>query len=288
MRSGSSRDFVEFHDLGADTILSIIARAQVLAAAWKNRTMPQGLAGKRVAVIADDGGWRNTTAFDLGVKAMGGICVQAPIRFNVHEATADLAGYLDNWFDILVVRTRELSTLHELASNATTPVVNARTRSNHPCETLGDLAYVKSRRGTLEGLKVVGVAPDANILRSWVEASIALPIEVAQAYPADWHIRDIASPRFTVSTDLDALHDADVIVTDCWPGGAHDDQLAKYQISASLLDRCRPDTIFIPCPPVTRGQEVTADAMSHATSQSTGAKAYLLHAQNALLEWIAA
>jgi ornithine carbamoyltransferase len=288
MRSESSRDFVEFHDLGADTILSVIGRAQQLATAWDGRTMPQSLTGKRVAVIADDGGWRNTTAFDLGVKAMGGICVQPPIRFNVHETTADLAGYLDNWFDVLIVRTRELSTLRDLASSAIAPVVNARTRSNHPCETLGDLAYVSGKRGTLEGLKVVGVAPDANILRSWVEASIALPIEVIQTYPADWHIRDIASPRFTACTDLDVLRDADVIITDCWPNGAHDDQLADYRISASLLDKCRRDAIFLPCPPVTRGQEVTADAMSHATCQSTAAKAFLLHAQNALLEWVVA
>jgi len=288
MHNESSRDFLQFHDLGADTLLSIIDRAQVLAAAWNDRSMPQSLAGKRVAVIADDGGWRNTTAFDLGVKAMGGISVQPPIRFNVSEVTADLAKYLDNWFDILVVRTRELSTLRELASNAAAPVVNARTRSNHPCETLGDLAYVRRKRGHLDGLKVVGVAPDANILRSWVEASIALPIKVTQAYQADWHIRDIASPRFTASADLDALYDADVIITDCWPDGAHDDQLQKYRISASLLDKCRSDAIFLPCPPVTRGQDVTADAMSHATCQSTVAKAYLLHAQNALLEWIAA
>ena len=288
MRSEASRDFVEFHDLDADTILSIIARAQVLAAAWTHRSMPQGLAGKGVAVIADDGGWRNTTAFDLGVKAMGGICVQPPLRFNVHETTADLAGYLDNWFDILVVRTRELSTLRELAAHARAPVVNARTRSNHPCETLGDLAFVSGKRGTLEGLKVVGVAPDANILRSWVEASIALPIEVIQIYPADWHVRDIASPRFTASTDLDLLRDADVIITDCWPNETRDDQLADYRISAALLDECRRDVIFLPCPPVTRGQEVTADAMGHTACQSTAAKAFLLHAQNALLEWIAA
>lgn len=288
MHSESSRDLLQLHDLSADTILSIVDRAQVLAKAWHGRAMPQSLAGRRVAVIADDGGWRNTTAFDLGVKAMGGICIQPPIRFNLRETTADLAKYLDNWFDILIVRTPDLSTLHELASNATAPIVNARTRSNHPCETLSDLAYVSGKRGTLEGLKVVVVAPDANILRSWVEASFALPIKVTQAYPADWHIRDIAGPGFIASTDLDALYDADVIITDCWPGRAHDEQLASYRISASLLDKCRPDAIFLPCPPVTRGEEVTADAMSHTTCQSTAAKAYLLHAQNALLEWIAA
>lgn len=288
MRSESSRDFVQFHDLSADTIQSIVDRAQVLAAAWNSRAMPQSLTGRRVALIADDGGWRNTTAFDLGVRAMGGICVQPPIRFNIHETTADLAGYLDNWFDILVVRTRDLSTLRELASNARAPVVNARTRSNHPCETLGDLAYVASKRAGLDGLKVVGVSPAANILRSWVEASISLPLQVTQIYPEDWHLKDIASPNFTASTSLDALFDADVIITDCWPDGARADQLLDYQLSASLLDRCRPDVIFLPCPPVTRGQEVSADAMSHRACSSTVAKAYLLHAQNALLEWVAA
>ncbi|OAF19541.1 ornithine carbamoyltransferase [Bradyrhizobium neotropicale] len=288
MHTESNRDFLQFHDLRPDTVLSIIERAQVLAAAWNDRAMPQNLVGKHVALIVDDGGWRNTAAFDLGIQAMGGICVQPPIKFNVREATADLARYLDNWFDVLVVRTRELAVLQELASRADAPVVNARTRSNHPCETLGDLAYVKHKRGHLDGLKVVGVAPDDNILRSWVEASIALPISVTQAYPADWHIRDMASPNFTATTRLDALFDADVIITDCWPDGVREDQVEDYRISASILDRCRPDMIFLPCPPVTRGQEVSTDAMSHPACQSPPAKAYLLHAQNALLEWVVA
>ncbi|PJG52739.1 hypothetical protein CVM73_24200 [Bradyrhizobium forestalis] len=124
MPSESSRDFLRFQDLDADTILSIVARAQVLATAWTDRAMPQSLAGKRVAVIVDDGG--------------------------------------------------------------------------------------------------------------------------------------------------------------------RADQLLQYQISAPLLDRCRRDVIFLPCPPVTRGKEVSATAMTHPACQSTAAKAFLLHAQNALLEWVAA
>jgi ornithine carbamoyltransferase len=288
MRMESNKDFLEFHRLPKEIILSLIDRAQSLATAWDDRSMPQSLSGKRVALIADDSGWRNTTAFDLGVQAMGGICVQSPIRFNVSEATADLAAYLDNWFDILVVRTKELSTLKELASIAKAAVVNARTRSNHPCETLGDLAYIQSKRGTLERMKVVGIAPDANILRSWVEASISMPIQVRQVYPENWHIRDVSlsGPNFAATTDLAELLDADVIVTDSWPSDANEEQLLEYQISTSILEKCRPDAIFLPCPPVSREKEVAADAMHHPACQSTAAKAYLLHAQNALLEWI--
>lgn len=252
--------------------------------------MPRTMEGKRVGLIIDDGGWRNTTAFDLGVQAMGGICVTVPISLNLHETTSDLAGYLDNWFDLLIVRTKELAALQKLASGASAPVINARTKSNHPCETLGDLAYIKSVRGTTDGLTVVVVAPDANILRSWVEASISLPIQVTQIYPEKWHLTDpgLLNPNFRTSTDMGELLDADVIITDSWPPGCEEAELIDFQISASLLDRGRPNAIFLPCPPVTRGQEVTVDAMTHSACQSLTAKAFLLHAQNALMELLIA
>jgi len=289
MTISANRDFLEFHDLPADAVLAIIERARALGEAWREGRMPRSLTDKRIALIVDDGGWRNTTAFDLGVQAMGGICVHAPVSLGGRDAIADLAGYLDNWFDMIVIRTPELGLLRELAAHARAPVINARTRSNHPCETLGDLAYVHSRRGRVEGLKIVGVAPDANILRSWVEASIVLPIEVVQVYPDDWHVSDPAllNANFRPSTDMRELEDADVIVTDSWPGGAAGSKLSDYRISAEILGNCRPDAIFIPCPPVARGQEVTADAMTHPACRSAAAKAFLLHAQNALMEWIA-
>ncbi|NKL78231.1 ornithine carbamoyltransferase [Rhizobium leguminosarum] len=288
--TGSARNFLEFHDIPEAGLRSVIARAGVLAKAWDERTMPQSLAGKRVALIVDDGGWRNTTAFDLGIQAMCGICVHVPIGFNAKEKTGDLSGYLGNWFDMLVIRTREFATLKAVAAASLLPVINARARSNHPCETLGDLAYINSRRGSIDGLKVVGVAADANILRSWAEASIALPIKVVQVYPERWHISDAAllNGRFRVSTDMGELSDADVIITDSWPSDAAGEALAGYRIDTDLLDRLREGAIFLPCPPVSRAQEVTAAAMEHPLCQSRAAKAFLLHAQNALMEWVAA
>jgi ornithine carbamoyltransferase len=282
------KNFLEFHRLPCAVAIDLIERAGVLANAWAERRMPQALAGKHVALIADDSGWRNTTAFDLGIQVMGGISVHAPISFNVREETSDLAGYLDNWFDVLVVRTKELGSLKVLSAATDAAVINARTQSNHPCETLGDLSYIKRKRGRIDGLKVVGVAPDANILRSWVEASISLPFDVVQVYPEAWHVRDTAllNANFRVSADMAELSDADVIITDSWPAGASAEALCSYQVSASVLSHCRSDVIFLPCPPVARGQEVTADAMDHAACQSREAKAFLLHAQNALLEWV--
>ncbi len=103
-------------------------------------------------------------------------------------------------------------------------------------------------------MKVVGVAPDANIFRSWVEASISMPIQVRQIYPENWHVKDVSllGPNFAASTDLAELLNADVIVTDSWPSEAHEEQMREYRISASVLAKCRPDVIFLPCPPVSR------------------------------------
>jgi ornithine carbamoyltransferase len=82
------------------------------------------------------------------------------------------------------------------------------------------------------------------------------------------------------------VEDADVVITDCWPADAGDEDLLPYQVTAALLDRLRPDAIFIPCPPVARGREVSEDAMLAARCRVTEAKSFLLHGQNAVLEWL--
>lgn len=66
----SDRDILALGDLDGADILGMLTRAQELAACWQAREMPQTLAGRRIALVVDDGGWRNTTAFDLGARSM--------------------------------------------------------------------------------------------------------------------------------------------------------------------------------------------------------------------------
>lgn len=284
----AGRDLLALDDLCQSDVTTIVERAQDMAHYWFEHRMPQSLAGKRIALVVNDGGWRNTTAFDLGINAMGGMCVHAPLHLGQRESTADLAGYLDNWVDAVVSRAPELSILRVLADAATVPIVNARTRQNHPCETLGDLSFYHHRHGSVNEIKVAVVAPDANILGSWLEAAAVLPLLVVQVYPKAWHVPGgpSAHPRFRASTEIDDLLDANVIITDCWPEAADPAELQHYQITASILDRLDPNTEFLPCPPVTRGREVSDDAMLHPICRVVAAKAFLLHAQNAALEWV--
>ena len=203
----------------------------------------------RVALVVDDGGWRNTTAFELGIKVMGGLCVRAPISLAGNEAVGDLAQYLDNWFDIVVIRTPDLGQLRRLAEAATLPVINARTRSNHPCETLGDLAYVLQQRGNLSGLRVGVVAPDGNILGSWAEAAAALSIEVVQIYPERWHARRFAKiERFSATTEMGALASADAVITDGWPEMSSQRKCSTTRLQLRLSRTLRAGRALHPLP----------------------------------------
>jgi ornithine carbamoyltransferase len=282
------KDLLSIADLGLTEVEALASRAIDLAHHWHERSMPQTLARARIGVIEELPGWRNPTALHLGATVMGATCVRVSARLEGAETVGDLASYMDNWFDLLGVRTPSLTRLRSFADALTAPVVNLRTNDDHPCEILGDLSFILQERRTWDGLRVVMVGPKGNIARSWFEAAGVLPIEVTQVAPDGFGYACEELPERAATTDdINIIEDADLIVTDCWPLNLTDEEragFAVHRIDAALLDRCRTEALFVPCPPVNRGQEVSDDAMTHPQCQAAPAKAFLLHAQNAVME----
>jgi ornithine carbamoyltransferase len=293
-------DFLRLTDRSPGEIADLLDLAVRHHAAFSTRLPRRTLAGKRVAFVWDGEGFRNRVAFEIGVTQLGGIGVEIPERLGAREPIDDLGRYLDNWFQAIVVRTPSLELLQELADAATAPVINARTDDNHPCEILGDLAFVRTVRGSLDGLRVTFLGEASNLCHSWCEAAAALPIEVTQVCPPGYEVDEAwwqqltPRPQGTVAHTEDlttGLRGADVVYTDCWPaseGGAEGDRVAQrfspLQVTAEALQAQAPSALFLPCPPVTRGREVSDDAMESPQCRVVEAKGWLLHAQNALLE----
>lgn len=296
-----TKHFLQVCDLAEGALFDLFERARILEAAFHAREMPRLLEGKRIALSFEDGGFRNRVAFELGIRLMGGEPVFIPGHPGQKEPAGDIARYLGNWFDAIVIRTPEYGVVAEMAEAAGVPVVNARTRYNHPCEILGDLAFVRKVRGSLDGLKVVFVGEPTNLCHSWFEAGVSLPVEIVQVCPEGYevglhtffpfHGNRQAAGRLRISHDLEQeLKDADVVYTDCWPVRATPRDAAEigkafapYQITAALLGLTPAGCVFLPCPPVTRGEEVSEDAMTSPGCRVYEAKGHLLHAQNALL-----
>jgi len=293
------KDFISFLEYSEQEINSLLELTGRLRDQFRSGHLPQYLKGKSIALIWDAEGFRNRVAFELGITAMGGIGIQVPGRLDERESIEDVAGYLNNWFDAVVARTKHHSHMQRLASAAQIPVINARTDYNHPCEILGDLAYIRGRKGTLGGLKVAFVGEATNLCHPWFEAAARLPMQVIQVCPEGYQIdstlltelRSSAVGELSVTCSMkDGLQDADVIYTDCWPTGRDDAErqniqrlFTPYQITIENLAWAAPDVLFLPCPPVHRGEEVSEAVMQSSACCVFAAKEYLLHAQNAIL-----
>jgi ornithine carbamoyltransferase len=293
------RDFIQVCDLNRDELNRVLDRADLLQEKWRAGAMPQTLQGKRIGLWFFGSGFRNRVAFELGARSMGADVSFIPGELGVHEPIEDIAHYLDNWFSMLVIRCKNHQDLMRVASDSRIPVINARTTFNHPCEILGDLQYIRRKRGTLQDLKVVFVGETTNLCMSWFEAAKILPIDVVQVGPPAYLpdrsrislLNQDAVGRVSVSEDLAASvdGDTDVVYTDCWPKTEDAEEIKEvfspYQITGAIVDRMKEDGFFMPCPPIARGQEVSDDSLERAQYCDYEAKEYLLHAQNAIMEF---
>ena len=296
------RNFISLLDFSSDELLHIIDRADRLEKLWKNNKMPQILKNKQVALWFFGHGFRNRVAFEIGARAMGASVSYIPGELGIHEPLDDIGHYLDKWFSILVIRANNHSDLIKVTQTSNSAIINARTNINHPCEIVGDLQYIKKNRGGFNDLSLVFVGEVTNLCMSWFEAAVKLPIKVTQVAPIGYEIKKDelnelnknAVGKIEVTNEFGTLFEkADVIYTDCWPNGENEDEknnikqaFLPYQITSNHLSKLKSNAIFLPCPPVTRGQEISHDSMKSAFCKNHEAKQYLLHSQNAILEFI--
>ncbi|MBN2861653.1 MAG: hypothetical protein JXN62_00735, partial [Bacteroidales bacterium] len=94
----------------------------------------------------------------------------------------------------------------------------------------------------------------------------------------------------SVTTNLEdsISKQTDVIYTDSWPCDQEIEVIEKlflpYQIKKAHLERMNQKGFFLPCPPVTRDKEVSAETLKMNLCKDYEAKEFLLHSQNAILE----
>lgn len=220
---------------------------------------------------------RTRVTFERGASLMGLQPIVFPTEtLDKPELLADVAQYMSVWADVLVVRHRDLGVVEQLASADVIPVINAMTSENHPCEVLSDLYALRAKRD-MKGLRYLFVGGDGNIARAWQEAARVLDLDLVQCGPSN-----LSTPGSNHTEDLQgALREADVVLTDSV--GQHEQELVPYRLTAALLDTAPRGVDFLPCPPFTRGKEVSADAIEHPSFVGHRFKQPLLAVQQAII-----
>lgn len=264
----------------------------------------KALDGQIVALIFEKPSTRTRISFDVGVRQMGGqtiVLSGKDMQLGHGETIADTARVLSRYVDLIMLRTYEEATLHEMAQFATVPVINGLTNFSHPCQIMADILTYEEHRGSIEGKKIVWSGDGNNVFNSYAHAAEKFNFNLTFTGPEtlepDRKLIEQASKNGTkISIEIDpaaAMRDADLVVTDTWIS-MHDlqsarerrhNQLRPYQVNKELIAHAKPDALFMHCLPAHRDEEATSEIMDGKNSVIFDEAENRLHIQKAIMRW---
>ena len=303
------KHFLDIHTTDKAELRQIIDSAQAMKTARNGR--PKGspdddkpLDGQMVALIFEKPSTRTRVSFDVGVRQMGGqtmVLSGKEMQLGHGETIADTARVLSRYVDLIMIRTFEEATLHEMAEYASVPVINGLTNRTHPCQIMADVLTYEEHRGPIAGRKVVWSGDGNNVCASFLHAAGQFGFDFTFTGPQtldperEW--LDFARAQ-GVSAEIErdprkAVEGADLVVTDTWVS-MHDPESAKerrhnqlrgYQVNEDLMALARPDALFMHCLPAHRNDEATSAVMDGPHSVIFDEAENRLHAQKAIMRW---
>jgi ornithine carbamoyltransferase len=307
--STKPRHFLDIADLSAASLRAIIEDAKKLKNA--RGKAPKGqkdknhcLDGEMIGLIFEKPSTRTRISFDVGIRQMGGksmVLTGAEMQLGRGETVADTARVLSRYLDMIMIRTFSADILHELADNATIPVINGLTDKTHPCQIMADVMTFEEHKGSIHNKKVVWSGDGNNVCASFIQASAAFNFELViatpQMYAPDADILKAARARggkIEHTTNIeDAVKNADAIVTDTWLS-MHDDEetltnrmqhLSPFRIDKRVITMAKPDAIFLHCLPAHREDEVTSEVFDSDQSVVFDEAENRLHVQKSIIRW---
>ena len=302
------RHFLRDDDLTAEEQALVLQRALELKAAPFSRRPLEG--PRTVAVVFDKPTLRTQASFTAGVAELGGypMLVDGNLaRIGARESVADTARVLGRMVSAVVWRTFGQDRIEEMAAYAGVPVVNALTDDFHPCQLLADLQTIEEHKGTLAGLTVAFLGDAAsNMSHSFLLACATAGMHVRVSGPEGFTPDDaiLAKAREIAGTTggsasyvvdpVAAVTGADVVATDTWVSMGKEGEAEErsrpflpYALDAELRAHADADAIVLHCLPAYRGKEIAADVIDGRQSVVWDEAENRLHAQKALLTWLA-
>lgn len=298
------RHFLNLSDAGPDGIAAILHDAIERKAARKG--FPKGkadadapLAGHALAMVFEKNSTRTRVSFDMAIRQLGGASIvldAGTMQLGRGETIADTARVLSGYTDAIMIRTDDHAKVVEMAEHASVPVINGLTDDSHPCQIVADLLTVIEHGKALPGLKWAWLGDGNNVLHSIVEAGGLMQFDVfvacPEGYDPDPAFMAKGGNRAVLTRDpVEAVRDADVVVTDTWISMGQDHADAKlaammpYQVTEALMAHAKPDAVFLHCLPAHRGEEVVEAVIDGPQSLIWAEAENRLHAQKSILRW---
>ena len=248
-----------------------------------------------MAMIFEKPSTRTRVSFDVGVRQMGGqtmVLSGADMQLGHGETIADTARVLSRYVDLIMIRTFEEQTLLDMAEHATVPVINGLTNRTHPCQIMADIMTFEEHNGPIKGKKVVWSGDGNNVFASFAHAAKQFDFDLVFTGPETLDPERALDGLYTTVRNPDeAVIGADLVVTDTWvsmhdPQSARErrhNQLRGYQVNDALMDKAKPDALFMHCLPAHRDDEATSSVMDGKHSVIFDEAENRLHVQKAIM-----
>ena len=283
----ATRHFLTLLDLSPEELHYLIQRAITI----KNRLRAQGpsytpFSNRTLAMIFEKSSTRTRVSFETAMAHFGGHALFLSPRdtqLGRGEPIEDTARVLAEMVDIVMIRTFSHAGLEAYAAASSVPVINALSDDYHPCQLLADVMTWTELRGSVRGRTAVWIGDGNNMCHSWINAARQFDFQLAAA-----------GDRVTLLHDpAEAVIDADLVTTDVWASMGQEEEQAKreadftgFQVNETLLDRAKPDVLFLHCLPAHRGEEISHTLLDDPRAVVWQEAGNRLHAQKALIEFL--
>ena len=300
------RDFLHITDFESNEITETLDLAIEIKTKLKNNENYKPFKNQSLAMIFAKPSARTRVSFETGFFRLGGHALYLgpkDIGIGKREAVKDISRVLSGYNDMIMARLFDHKHMIELAKYASIPVINGLTDFNHPCQIMADILTVYEKKGNLNNLKIAYVGDGNNIVHSWLNLSLRLPLHFTcvcpEGYEPDKKLISLVnkSNLSTVEISHDPIkgvHEADVIYTDVWASMGQKEEVEErenifknFQVNSNMLESTGKNTFFMHCLPAERGREVTEDVMESSNSIVFDQAENRMHAQNAIMVKIA-
>ncbi|MED4227389.1 ornithine carbamoyltransferase [Neobacillus cucumis] len=304
-------NFLQLADYSTEQILYLLNEAVELKKLQKQGKPHPFLSGKVLGMIFEKSSTRTRVSFEVGMLQLGGHAIflsSKDIQLGRGESISDTAKVLSRYIDGIMIRTFSHESVEELASHATVPVINGLTDLQHPTQVLADLLTILEHKGKLAGLKLCYIGDgNNNMAHSLMEGAVKVGMNISIASPQGYMPNEgITEKAVQAGTEtgstvtitnnpIEAIKDADVVVTDVWTSMGQEEETAirlkafqAFQVNEELCSHANKDYIFLHCLPAHRGEEVTSEIIDGPHSVVFDEAENRLHAQKAILKLLLA
>ncbi|XP_060090101.1 ornithine transcarbamylase, mitochondrial isoform X1 [Heteronotia binoei] len=266
------RDLLTLQNYTADEIKYLLWVASDLKERVKHKQeyLPL-LQGKSLTMIFEKRSTRTRLSTETGFALLGGhpcFLTTQDIHLGINENITDTARVLSSMTDAILARVYKQTDLELLAQEASIPVINGLSDSDHPVQILADYLTLQEHYGSLKGLTLSWIGDGNNVLNAILMSAskfgMNLQVATPKGFEPDPTITQIAeeysikygTKLFLTTDPLEAARGANVLITDTWISMGQEEEKQErlkafqgYQITMQTGKVASPGWTFLHCLP---------------------------------------